>query len=184
MFIDFRERGSGEKREKHRWERETSVWERHIHQLPPVRSLTRDQTHNLAVCPDQELNLHPFGVQDDAPTNWAPQPGSCILKRNIWNRNKPNDLLKNYLLSTLILKIWFPNQQHIRTCQKWKFPGTTPGQLYLKLQRKRSPVVCVLTSFPDEPEASKCLSAKGSVRARRALPRTCAPSLLLEESLG
>ena len=80
MFIDFRERVSGEKREKHRWERETSVWERHIHQLPPVRSLTRDQTHNLAVCPDQELNLHPFGVQDDDQPTEPPNQGHVFLK--------------------------------------------------------------------------------------------------------
>ena len=29
------------------------------------------QTRNLGTCPDQGLNLQPFGVQDDAPTNGA-----------------------------------------------------------------------------------------------------------------
>ena len=30
--------------------------------------------HSLAdssMCPDQEQNLQPFGLQNDAPTNWA-----------------------------------------------------------------------------------------------------------------
>ena len=61
MFIDFRER-------------ETSMWERNINWLPPVYTLTRDRTHNLGVCPDQELNPQPFGVWEDAPTNWATWP--------------------------------------------------------------------------------------------------------------
>ena len=55
MFIVLRER-----------ERER---ERNIDQLPPVRALTRDGTHNLERCPDWELNLKPFGVWNDTPTN-------------------------------------------------------------------------------------------------------------------
>ena len=31
---------------------------------------TRDWTQNLGMCPDWESNLQPFGVRDDAPTNW------------------------------------------------------------------------------------------------------------------
>ena len=49
--------------------------ERNIDWLPPVYTLTRDWTHNLGVCPDQGLNLQPLGVKDNAPTNWATQPG-------------------------------------------------------------------------------------------------------------
>ena len=29
----------------------------------------RDQTLDLGMCPDQESNLKPFGVWDNAPTN-------------------------------------------------------------------------------------------------------------------
>ena len=32
-------------------------------------------THNPGMCPDGGLNLQPFGVQNNAPTNWATQPG-------------------------------------------------------------------------------------------------------------
>ena len=52
MFTDFRERGR-------RTEKETSMWTKNTNQLPPVRILTGDQTHNV------------FGVWDNAPTNWA-----------------------------------------------------------------------------------------------------------------
>ena len=55
MFIDIREDG----REKNWCEK---------HQL--VAS-TRNQTHNLAMCPDQELNPQCFGVWDNVPTNRA-----------------------------------------------------------------------------------------------------------------
>ena len=40
----------------------------------PIHAPTRDQTHNLGMCPDQELNPPPFGVQDDAPPE-SHQPG-------------------------------------------------------------------------------------------------------------
>ena len=60
MLIDFRETER---------ERETSIWERNIHLLPPIHSLTKDWTRNLGMCPDQESNPQPFGVQDDASTN-------------------------------------------------------------------------------------------------------------------
>ena len=55
MFIDFRERerwGEGER-----------------HQLPPIHALTGDQTCNLGMCPDWELNPQHFGVQGNASTN-------------------------------------------------------------------------------------------------------------------
>ena len=33
------------------------------------------QNHNLGMCPDEESNLQPLGVQVDAPTNCATWPG-------------------------------------------------------------------------------------------------------------
>ena len=36
-----------------------------------IDSLTRNGTHSAGMCSDQELNLQPFGVWDDTPTNWA-----------------------------------------------------------------------------------------------------------------
>ena len=59
MCIDFREEWGQRERE------------RNISRLPPVRAPTRDQTHNLGMCPDRVSNLQPFGVRDDAPTNLA-----------------------------------------------------------------------------------------------------------------
>ena len=32
---------------------------------------TRDQPHNLGMCPDWKLNPQSFGAQDDTPTNQA-----------------------------------------------------------------------------------------------------------------
>ena len=51
------------------------MWERNIYQLPPVHTPTVYRTHNLCVSPDWKSNLQPFGVQDDAPANWATWPG-------------------------------------------------------------------------------------------------------------
>lgn len=56
-FIAFRERGSG--REGGR-EREGERWARNVDRLPPVRTPTGDQTCNLDMCPERELNLQPF----------------------------------------------------------------------------------------------------------------------------
>ena len=44
MFIDFRERGRGERENENR---ATSMWERNTHWLTPVCSVTGDQTHNV-----------------------------------------------------------------------------------------------------------------------------------------
>ena len=55
-------------------ERNTDVREKYL--LDAFRRhSTKDQTRNPGMCPDWGLNLQPFGVQDDAPTNWATQPG-------------------------------------------------------------------------------------------------------------
>ena len=84
MFIDLRER-------------ETSVWETDIDQVPPWHAPTGDQTHNLAVCPNPELNLYPFGVWDDAPSepHW---PGLSlvtvfvnVIQDRFPNTNPPNN---------------------------------------------------------------------------------------------
>ena len=42
-------------------ERETTVQERNIGRSPPIYAQTGDQTHNLGMCPDRELNLQPSG---------------------------------------------------------------------------------------------------------------------------
>ena len=61
MLIDFHLRkGKGERKR-----------ERNNTQLPPVGASTGDRTCNLGMCPDKELNLWPFGVWYDTPTNWT-----------------------------------------------------------------------------------------------------------------
>ena len=51
-----------------RGERKKQERERYIGQLPALCAVTGDQTENLGMCPDWELNPQPFGVWDDAPT--------------------------------------------------------------------------------------------------------------------
>ena len=82
MFIDLRER-----------ERETYIWETSISQVP-----FQDGTHNLRVCPDQGLNLQPFGAQADSPNNWAP-----CSRLELDNSLSQEDVLHPdlYLLDTL-----------------------------------------------------------------------------------
>ena len=58
MLIDLREKGWKEERE-----RDTSMEERNIDQLPPVHTPTTVRTQNPGMCPDQESNRQPFGVQ-------------------------------------------------------------------------------------------------------------------------
>ena len=55
----FRERGRGLGRE------------RNIDRLPLTCAPSKDQTHNLDMCPDWELNPRPFKLPDDVPTNRA-----------------------------------------------------------------------------------------------------------------
>ena len=69
MFVDFRERGVEMGRER----KKTSIWEGNIDWLPPVCTPTGDWTRNLGTSPQWEPNLHPFGVQDNVPPNWANQ---------------------------------------------------------------------------------------------------------------
>lgn len=40
---------------------------------------TGDGTCNLDMCPDLELNLQPFGVLDNTPTNWPIRPQLVCL---------------------------------------------------------------------------------------------------------
>ena len=77
MFIYFREcvRGDGEEEGDGMGGRER---EREIHQLPPVCAPTGNWTCKPGMCPDRELNLQPFGAQEDAPTNGATWPGMPI----------------------------------------------------------------------------------------------------------
>ena len=61
----FRE--SGRKRER----------KRNINHI--IYTPTWDQTCHLAMCPDQESNLQPFGIWNDTSTSWATQPGLSVL---------------------------------------------------------------------------------------------------------
>ena len=42
---------------------------RNMDQLPLAHALTENQICNLGMCPDQESNLQPFGLRDDASTS-------------------------------------------------------------------------------------------------------------------
>ena len=64
MLTDFRGK-KGERRRK------TSMWEKNIDQLPLLPAPTRDQTHNLGMCPEQESKLRPSGLWYKAPINQA-----------------------------------------------------------------------------------------------------------------
>ena len=50
--------------------RETSNWERSIHQLL-LRAPTGDPTCNSGTCLDWEWNSQPFSLRDSSPTNWS-----------------------------------------------------------------------------------------------------------------
>ena len=45
--------------------------ERNINRLPLARTPFKDQTRNPGMFPDQASNRQTFGLQDNAPTNWA-----------------------------------------------------------------------------------------------------------------
>ena len=92
LFI-FRERGrEGEREgEKHWCERETSV----SCLLSDPWSLTRDWTHNLGMCPDQESNQWPFSLQDNA------QPMEPHQSNQSPSFSAPNFGSLSSLLSTL-----------------------------------------------------------------------------------
>ena len=76
MFTDFTEREGGRERkkknnvtEKHWCERETSIG------CPHYTPSAVGHTCNLGTCPDWESNPQPFGLQDDASTDWPTRPG-------------------------------------------------------------------------------------------------------------
>ena len=57
-------------------ERERGIDVREKHQLSFICTPTGDHIHNLGMCPDGELNLLPFSVQEDAATNRAIPAGA------------------------------------------------------------------------------------------------------------
>ena len=66
MCIDLEREEEGDcggerQTDRHRCKRETSI--------ASQKCPTGDGTCNLGMCPDWELNLQPFGVQNNAPTN-------------------------------------------------------------------------------------------------------------------
>ena len=64
MFFHCFQRGGWE-RGKHQCEKVTLIG------CPLVHAPTGDRTWNLGMCLDWELNPQPFGLWDDASTNWA-----------------------------------------------------------------------------------------------------------------
>ena len=74
MLIDFRER-----ERKGEGEGEKLRCEKNIDQLPLVRTLAGDGTRSLGMCPDWELSPWPFGLWDNAPTNWDPQARAPLV---------------------------------------------------------------------------------------------------------
>ena len=80
-----------------------------------------DQTYNLGMCPDWELNLQPFKVWDNTPTNWASQPGPMVNLKGLNSspscsvlRNKPiifSITRKGKVLYFLLL-IWLTEPTH------------------------------------------------------------------------
>ena len=66
-MLEREEGGGGGEREA---ERQIDIDVKEKHQsVDSSRRPNQDSTHNLGVCPDWELNLQPFGVWDDVPTN-------------------------------------------------------------------------------------------------------------------
>ena len=63
-------RGRKREREKHQYERETSV--------TSSMHLTWGLTHNPGMCPDWELNPQYFGIWDDITINRASWPGLSL----------------------------------------------------------------------------------------------------------
>ena len=63
-------------------ERETSIdCFPHAHQLGT-------EPASLGMCPDQESNPQPFGIQDNAPTNWTNWPGQAGFYGVIKNKSQ------------------------------------------------------------------------------------------------
>ena len=87
------------------------MWQKNIHQLPPTCTPTGDRTYDLGMCPDRESNLPPFGVWDDAPTNWAIWPGLgpfFKLFSYTWVLRVFLYILENSLLSNVSCKYFLP----------------------------------------------------------------------------
>ena len=78
----FLERDEGSKREKHWCEREASI------SCIPYAPQVGDWNHDLGVYPGQESNPQTFGARDDAPTDWATQPGLdfWVLEKTVFLR--------------------------------------------------------------------------------------------------
>ena len=76
LLIIFLEREEG-------GEKETSMWERNIDQLPPANALAWDQTHNRGMCPNQTWNwtakLLVYGMMFQ-PTLQPGQGKNTVLK--------------------------------------------------------------------------------------------------------
>ena len=102
-------------RKKHWHERETSFsW-------LLVCSPTRDQTHNLGMCPDQELN--PWSFVQYSITNWATSPkavihslkGCCEVKwGNICKVLRIQSITWKYLLNVILEELTCNEEFYVR----------------------------------------------------------------------
>ena len=66
------EREDGKEIERQReTKRDISVRQKHllVTHSPTIYTRARDRTHNLGICPDQELNLQTVDVRDNTPIN-------------------------------------------------------------------------------------------------------------------
>ena len=75
LFICSQREEGGRKRG-----RETSTCEGSIDQLPFIHTLPRNWTCNLGLCPDRDLNLQHFALQDDANQLSHTSQGKNTLK--------------------------------------------------------------------------------------------------------
>ena len=102
-------------------ERET---ERNINQLPLVRTPIEDHTSHLRMCPDWESNPQCLGVWDNAPTNWATQPGPLQYyledQQIAYNLNATSESVNEHIVVCIIehhgaIQHWVNMMSCIRT---------------------------------------------------------------------
>ena len=92
MLIDFLERGEGR-------ERNIDVKEKH-QSVASCMHPDWDQTRNLDMCPDRESKPQPFGLGNDAPTNWA-TPARAAVSFFRWENWGPGHMVK--IMITIII---------------------------------------------------------------------------------
>ena len=91
-------------------ERETSTWKRNIDWLPSIWGRTGDQTCNLALCPDWELNPEAFSDGMMLQPSEPHQPGKSmeLFKYVLWDLRKHSkmSILNRQILSISLKFLW------------------------------------------------------------------------------